>query len=273
LKDEERKAYFDGLSKQYKVLEDLLRTIVFSFVDKKLRRIPPKGYPLYEIRDSILYRFGSLWFHMDLLLMMEQGIENYVTSKFPKLDVHDKGLLAYSRQQLHLFEDIIFHTISIFDYMANLIGFLYLGNNKGKIKWNGISNAANDKNGIFKDTKAAELIRIYNKALVDLLYSYRSTLIHHTSETANATYTLRGTQTTIEGFYRVWCPDKFGKSLGKRLNLTIGSQNKQVTLVDIAACLIQDSANIVNELAQSIKEEKELEWMANTQNWPGVGPR
>ena len=266
MKDEERKAYFDGLSKQYKVLEDLLRTIVFSFVDKKLRRIPPKGHPLYEIRDSILFRFGSMWFHMDLLLKMEQGLENYVTSKFPKLDVNDKGLLTYSRQQLHLFEDIIFHTISIFDYMANLIGFLYLGNNKGKIKWNGIANAANDKKSIFKDTKTAGLIRIYNKALVDMLYSYRSTLIHHASETANATYTIRGTQKTVEGFFRIWCPDKFDKSLRERLNLTIGCQNEQATLVDIAACLIQDSINIINELAQSIKEEKEQEWMVNTQN-------
>ena len=264
MKDEERKAYFDGLSKQYKILDDLLRSIVFSFVNKKLRRIPPKGHHLYEIRDSILYRFGSIWFHMDLLLKMEQGTEKYITSRFPKLDVHDKGLLTYSRQQLHLFEDITFHTISMFDYIANLIGFLYLGNNKGKIKWNGITNAANDRNSIFKDTKTADLIRIYNKNLVDLLYSYRSTLIHHASETANATYTIQGTQKTIEGFFRVWCPDKFDKSLRKRLNLTIECQGEQVTLVDIAARLIQDSANIVNTLAQSTKEEKELEWMANT---------
>lgn len=261
MKDEERKIYFDGLSEQYKLLDDLLRKIVFGFVNKKLRRLPSKGHLLYEIRDSILYRFGSIWFHMELLIKMEQGIEKYVSSKLPELDVHDKGLHTYSRQQLHLFEDIIFHTISMFDYFANLIGFIYLGNNKGKIKWNGIANAANDKNNIFKDTKSAGLIRAYNKTLVDLLYSYRSTLIHHVSETANATYTIRGTQKTLEGFFKVWCPDKFDKSLRKRLNWTIECQSDKVTLVEIAARLIQDSAAIVNELAQSIKEENGLEPM------------
>lgn len=44
---------------------------------------------------------------------------------------------------MYIFDDIVFHICSIFDYVANLIGLLYLG--KEKRKWNNIVRSARDK--------------------------------------------------------------------------------------------------------------------------------
>lgn len=132
----------------------------------------------YVIRDSIFFRYDSIVFHLKLLQSIQKNQYDILNNKKNKLEAIHNLDFRFMDQQFQLFDSIIFHTISLFDYLGNLIGLISKG--EVKMKWDGIMNSINDKNNSFSKFEISTIIKAIHHDLVDKLYNYRSELIHYT---------------------------------------------------------------------------------------------
>lgn len=95
-----------------------------------------------KLRDSILMRAGSVVFHCNLLSSIHRNCEReHQESKhfFNRTDgtsTHEL-LMKYSRQEMNIYEDIVFHLISLFDFIGNLVCFVFRGEEGKQAKWKG----------------------------------------------------------------------------------------------------------------------------------------
>lgn len=255
------KEHSENLNQQFQLLEKTLISLVHSYVDLFLGRIPSVEHPVYNIRHSILYRSDCIYFHLKLLIQLQKDILAKISSDFGNIDINHPVMVYGEKQQLYLFDDIVFHTISLYDYLGSLIGLLYFGQNKMNLKWNGIHDAAHDKGNKFSESSIAYLIITHHKEWVNLLLEYRSHLIHSKSDKADGEYTITGTMEYIENRFTVGVPKRFSKKFRKKIDDIISqTKERELTLIDVAVWLVNTSIQIVNEIISCAKQEKENEW-------------
>src|SRR3990172_8476652 len=144
----------------------------------------PKAYQeaFLAIRDSIIYRFDSMCFHVVLMTARQLEALKSLEKEPPTFDERDL-LESLARQHQFLFDDIIFNTISLLDYLGNIVGLGFYGAHLTKMNWNGAYEYAkhyaqgSKKNRIFGSSTAECLIR-HHQEWVNRLYEYRARLIH-----------------------------------------------------------------------------------------------
>lgn len=144
----------------------------------------PKAYQeaFLAIRDSIIYRFDSICFHVVLMTTRQLEALKSLEKEPPTFDERDL-LESLARQYQFLFDDIIFNTISLLDYLGNIVGLGFYGAHLTKMNWNGTYKYAkhyaqgSKKNRIFGSLTAECLIR-HHQEWVNRLYEYRARLIH-----------------------------------------------------------------------------------------------
>jgi len=169
---------FDLLIQNVKKLRILLNTLNFEYINKITGTINiPKNTDYYLIRDSLNFRVDSILFHLRILQSIQLNQYNQLNkSKDKQLEMHNHKF-EFLDQQFQLFDSIIFHTISLFDYIGNLTGSICI--RKPKMKWDGIMNSVNDKNNPFSSKDISFILKKINNELVDKLYNFRSELIHY----------------------------------------------------------------------------------------------
>lgn len=92
-----------------------------------------------------------------------------------------------AREQQFLFDDVVFSTIALFDYLGNTVGFYFYGDRRRKAKWDRIQRYARDAEFDLKDHKHPRiggselgvLIARTHKDFVAPLSDYRADLIHY----------------------------------------------------------------------------------------------
>lgn len=207
----------------------------------------------YKIRDSILFRFESILFHLIALIKKHQEIINYQYEHFSEKAFNDILLIIEYKEQIHfLFDDIIFNSCSFFDYLANLIGFMYLGKNSMNIKWNGIAKAMMDKNNPISKTKLGPLVVSNHKDLITHLYDYRSRLIHKKRDLAGGGVTLYPNEDSVKIDFEVEPPEKFVKMI-KMLEEDLKGK---FDIIDTSLWLINKSIETAFDLYNVFSKEK-----------------
>jgi hypothetical protein len=79
-----------------------------------------------------------------------------------------------------LLDDVVFSTISLFDYLGNAIGFVLLGKKRQNIKWKGVLERSASKN--LPTYQTVSRARELNDEWVGGLTKYRHSLIHVASD-------------------------------------------------------------------------------------------
>lgn len=142
---------------------------------------------LVDLRNSVLYRFESLAYHVDLIRRREQQC----FSAFQEDPFRRDGLEVVrwgSRDMKFLLDDIVFSAISLFDYFGNLTGFALLDEASRNIKWNGVLKwPASD----VAQPGTVLRSRGLNDEWIDGLAMYRNSLIHASSDTSGGAKTHR----------------------------------------------------------------------------------
>lgn len=149
------------------------------------------------LRDSILYRFESLAYHIDLIRRREHECLGEFRNDFPRTDAIDVVRWA-SRDAKFLFDDLVFGIISLFDYYGNAIGFLLLDEPTLNKNWRGARAWAEGlQSGV---RRTADLVRKFNDGWIRGVADYRNALIHAESDTAGGRYEyhLAGGSATVE---------------------------------------------------------------------------
>lgn len=157
------------------------------------------------LRDSIVYRFESLAYHIDLLLGRERACLEPFRDEIFRRDALDHVRSA-SRDMKFLFDDLVFSAASLFDYFGNAIGFLLLREPTVNKKWGGVRKwAVADQDG----TQTAEIVRQLGDEWIRGMIDYRNGLIHEESDTAGGAYrcTLAGGSAQLE--IRITAPRDF----------------------------------------------------------------
>ena len=200
-----------------------------------------------DLRDSVLYRFESLAYHIDLVRQREQQCLSEFRPDLFRRDGIEVVRWA-SRDMKFLLDDIVFSAISLFDYFGNLIGFVLLRKASENIKWTGVRTWAATGDSSRTAVRALEV----NNEWIGGLAVYRNSLIHALSDTSGGSthHELANGSATLE--IRITAPDRFTNAID-HLRQTLPKEGLRVvdaalwvsgqtydSLVDLCECLRSD---------------------------------
>ncbi len=205
------------------------------------------------LRESILFRASSLLFHLRLLLNIQKmHIENLRKTKFNSSD-RTLLLLDSREQQIFLFDSIIFHVTSLFDYWGNFIDYVCGAKKQMTLKWNGVIRSIRDKNNSMFQSPAAEIILSLNNEFVGVLYEHRSDLIHYKTDlgAAQSSFSLM----TAESDFTVFAPKKF---VARFPHLKLLSKSNELTLNYVSFWLIEQTFDSLDKILRKLFEHIEV---------------
>lgn len=82
---------------------------------------------IMKLRDSLIYRSEAIIWHVTLLSRMQDQAVAKLYSTFPNPNASYDIMRATAREQQFVFDDVVFNCITLFDYIANMVGFAYYG--------------------------------------------------------------------------------------------------------------------------------------------------
>jgi len=207
-----------------------------------------KGRTMFEIRDSLIYRTSAVNWHLTNLKSLHKSLEEKLLNA-PHSSINDPSVMRSNQYQIYfLFDDIIFNLASMFDYLGNLIGLAYIGPNKNRMKWNGITKCFRDpKNKLSELNFAKNVIEINNK-WVNHLMSYRGDSVHHKIDMGGAQHTWEYSENEISININIDLPNSLAKKL-------FNEKDKSVCLIEASSELVEKSAKHCSEVLLLMKRE------------------
>jgi hypothetical protein len=154
-----------------------------------------------RLRDSLLYRSDAAVWHSSALSRMQENALLRLKANFAKPNATGDIMRASAREQQFMFDDVVFNTIALFDYLGNTVGFYFYGDRRRKAKWDRIQRYARDAAFDQRDhevsrvagSEVGERVMAAHKAFVAPLSDYRADLIHYDTAPAGG-----GVQTKMD---------------------------------------------------------------------------
>lgn len=215
--------------------------------------ISPHNDNYFRLRDSIFFRLNSVIFHLRLLRAVQNNhLERLNKAPFNSVERH-RLLYAGIEEQVQLFDSIVFHCISLFDYLGNLID--YICNNKGqmKLKWNGVLRSVNDINNPLSKSPISPVAKQLHAELVDRLYDHRSDIIHYSTDTGGAQSTL--SLTTAESSFTVFAPRRITERFAELKQL---AEKNKLSLSYVAFWVAEKTTDAATKIIQPLLDHIDL---------------
>lgn len=172
------------LTPQEQYWSDIIKLTINYTSRKHVVRPNPVGSEIHKRKNALLYRWSSVWWHVSLT---EQAI---ATVRSQAQNPENRGNLPFilmnERDHGYLFDDAVFNLVSMFDYLAGLIGLVLTGDIHKWQKWNSLVKTvkAND----FGRPQASRLLINAHQGWVDKLASYRAGVYHEKTDIGGAEY-------------------------------------------------------------------------------------
>lgn len=215
------------------------------------------NHKIFELQENVLYRLFSSLFHYQLLLRqhyyIEQRIEERIKNeperyttlilpkKHPDFEYAEKEVSA-------IFDSIVFHLASIFDYLSILINFICVSDKDKTPQWTSISKSARDSQNSLSKRNIASVIETLNREFVARLYDYRSELIHKRSDINE--YSFESKIETGKLSARFICSTKIRKAFKK-----YGDESNDYTVSHFSIWLIDKTTDLIAKILLSLKTE------------------
>lgn len=190
------KSEFESLTKRFKLLSYRFLAIAMDYkhyIDSSVT-----DDEIYKLRDNVQYRFYSARFHLQLLLEHHSRVEHRLkelylkdTKIFFQEGFELMSIQAQSTKEIYsLFDSMVYHLCSIFDYLFRLINYSY-----GQIifdnpKWNIFRNEKNLRNYIYCSKEIIPKLQIHDKSFVYPLITHHSHIIHTSNDTGEFKLTI-----------------------------------------------------------------------------------
>ncbi|MBO9684050.1 MAG: hypothetical protein J7502_15525 [Flavisolibacter sp.] len=255
---EDRQKAFYTISNRVEILNEGFRALYADY----LHHIDIKSGKdeILKLKENIDFRLFSSKFHLELLLRQHFAIESRIQGIYQK----DPGkvlnevypshpLFDHCEQEITaIFDSIIFHLASVYDYLSAIINFICNKKDKSITKWSQIAKACRDKGNIYNRKNIATVIGSENDNFVDKLYRYRSRVIHEKSDINPISFTLQiasgktdvkfiATEAIVKSF-------KFLKEKSKTHNITVSYASEW---------LIHETIDSIIKVLFGLKEEME----------------
>jgi hypothetical protein len=204
---------------------------------------------IYELRDNINYRLRSATLHFYLLLRRKIETEN----RFSEMLKNDPQIFNgfYTKNPhfeiaadeiMGIYDSIIFHLSSSFDYLAMLIQFVFGDNPQKKLQWINLAKLCYSKDSEYQKRIFKDNIQNVDRDFVCKFNDYRAELIHRKKSTSftNVTWELHSGKVDTHFV----CSDNIKKHLKKIINR---NNDYCITFVSYEA-IKQTVLNIANVL-------------------------
>ncbi|WP_234572484.1 hypothetical protein [Rhodohalobacter sp. 614A] len=270
----EEEIHLSSLEESQKILKDKFRNVANKFhkevlfpeipvenlTEKEIEQYENKQEILFELRDAFFYRQDSLIFHFNLL----NEIQDNTKSKF-NLDLSSRGkdslLKASAFQQEFIFDDILFNTMSLFDYFGNFVGYIFFGEEGKKYRWKRLLNHCKKpkKEEIGKERKRLINSKIRSQLQENHIYwvqhlnSHRSEIIHYKVDEINGELSysipIQGKSLPKEDSQiKVFVPEDFAQ----KFNL---GDTEELSLIQATAWLMSKSSKIIVSMLEALEED------------------
>lgn len=214
-----------------------------SFTDDKI----------YEYRDNILYRLNATKLHVNILTNLLSSLDEELTSIYSqenggmKIHFHfDNRINDISA----LFDSVIFHIISAFDYVSNLIVYITLKEDKN-FKWNNLARSVRGDNKLSK-ANFTNLINELDRTFVCQLYKHRSNLIHFRKNKNRASLKINFMQVKVET--KIISASTFNRHFKELREL---SKDFDLSISYVLIWLLKTTTNSIIDIQYGIKEYME----------------
>jgi hypothetical protein len=175
---------------------------------------------IYDFQNNIRYRIDSAKLHFVLLLekkveierRFEKIINENPTATDTSLKIH-QNLDQASDEIMAIFDSIIFHLSSSFDYLSMLIQFVFGENPQNRLQWINLVKHCYDPNSEFAKRRFVTNIIRVDSEFVKSFNDYRAELIHRRKSTSLASVTWELNSGKVSSKFP--CSEKIKKNLKK----------------------------------------------------------
>jgi hypothetical protein len=177
---------FTKIQERYSLLHDRFTAIGIDY--KHFINTSNDEKNIFELRDTTLYRLYGANFHIEVLIRQyreiiieAQHLHNTKTKEFWSQGFEFQSIRNRSVYQIStLFDSIIYHLASIYDYIGNLCNYICgeTQSNTQAMKWSSLAKSVRVETNSFSKRKIAPIVNSVNNDFVDKLYGHRSFLIH-----------------------------------------------------------------------------------------------
>lgn len=206
---------------------------------------------IYEFRDNILYRLRATRLHINIVVNLLSSVDGELSEIFKKENGQLSMHMHFENRKSDisaLFDSIIFHTISAFDYVSNLVAFLNLKNHK-KLKWNELAQSVRDpKNELYKSS-FRELIDQLDREFVGRLYKHRSDLIHSGKDGEKSSLSIKLMSGKVETI--ILASSKFNKNFSELRKL---NKEYDLSISYILFWLLEKTIESIIDIQFGLKE-------------------
>lgn len=249
---------FEQIDKMYQLLTQGFLAFAMDYnhyIESTFLHKGDEKHRIYELRDSVMYRFKSAKFH--LLLLLRQ--RNLISIRFENMLKEDPRVFSgffmgnpyFDRAQdeiMAIYDSIIFHLSSSFDYLSILINYNFGKQKENPLKWIQLARSCRDSKSEYFNKSFAEKIDEVDRNFISKFNEYRTELIHRKNSESYALVNWK--LPTGEVNARFVCSPK----LAKTFKNTIDKEGKN-TIAFLSSELILKSILITGEVLLAIKDE------------------
>lgn len=125
-------------------------------------------------RDSIIYRIESINWHLESMCSLRIKYDMQLgLCKDEWCAVGDAISMYY------MFDNVVFNTISLYDYYATFIALYFMGISKRKLTWNRLASSALGKQNEFSKCWIAKDIISHDRMWASKLQDFRAEIMHY----------------------------------------------------------------------------------------------
>jgi hypothetical protein len=142
---------------------------------------------MFLLRDSLSYRAEAVLWHAHLIGLLQTAGIRRLRETYPDDAKEQQLLFQIGCEHFYVFDNLVFNALSMFDYVGNVIGFAFYGEQRRKAKWDRIQRFARDPDyerrshstpRVSGSTVGACVLEV-DASLVSALTGFRAALIHY----------------------------------------------------------------------------------------------
>lgn len=211
---------------------------------------------VFRLKENIEYRLFSATHQYKVFLKELQSAEDYLQDLYTKTPryIHPGtfpfGNPYFEKVEVELssiFDSIIFHLSSVFDYLSHAICYMYFVNKEKTLYWPQLSKKVR---GDFRNKYAmSSTLDLIDRRFVGHLYDYRSRLFHHKRDK----HKFAGTVKFNDFSFRLTmsCSDVSLKHFA--LINEENKDNKLITLTFLSSWLLKKTFQEIENLLDAVK--------------------
>ena len=248
---------FDEINDLIKVVFNGFMAVAFDYayhVNNSFVKTDGKQM-IYELRDNIHYRLQSSQQHFYLLLRQKFEIEQRFSEMLknnPKVfEGFFMGNPYFDRaadEMMSIYDSVIFHLSSSFDYLAMLVQFVFGQNPQKNLQWITMVKFCYSEDSDFTNKKFRDNIKKVDNEFVSKFNDYRAELIHRKKSTSFANVSWKVMSGDVRAEFI--CSDKIKVSLKKLLD-----KEKDYCITYVVNILIKESILKLANVMEGIHDE------------------